>query len=120
MTRELLLLLTVLCAACASTGQPQKSAVERPARWRTVALASAGADLATTFIGQRSGGREQNPLLGQRPERIIAVNAAILGAVWWFSRDLPPEQQARIWKWVAGLHLAAAVWNGSQLAPRAR
>ena len=111
MTRHLLLLLTVLCAACASTGRPERSAAERPVTWRTVALASAGADLATTFIGQRSGGREQNPLLGQRPDRILAVNAAVLGAVWWFSRDLPPDQQARIWKWVAALHLGAAVWN---------
>jgi len=114
MTRHLVFLLAVLCAACASTGQPERSARERPAAWRAVALATAGADLAITFIGQRSGGREQNALLGQQPQRIVAVNAAILGAIWWLSRDLPPDQQARIWKGVAALHLGAALWNGSQ------
>jgi hypothetical protein len=101
--------------ACASTGQPIREEQQRAAAWRTVAVASAGADLATTFIGQRSGAREQNALLGQRPQRIVAINAAILGAVWWFSRDLPPEQQTRIWKWVAALHLGAALSNGMQL-----
>ena len=115
MTQQLLFLLAVLCAACASTGQQERSAPERPAAWRTVALASAGADVVTTFIGQRSGGREQNPLLGQRPDRIVAFNAAILGVVWWFSRDLSPDQQARIWKVVAALHVGAAVWNVVEL-----
>jgi hypothetical protein len=71
--------------------------------------------MATTLIAQRSGAREQNPVLGQQPQGIVAVNAAILGAVWWLSRDLPLEQQTRLWKWVAALHCGAALWNGSQL-----
>ena len=115
MTRHLALLLAVLCAACASTSQTTEQRHESVATWRVVAVASAGADMATSLIGQRSGAREQNPLLGQRPQRIVAINAAILGAVWWLSRDLSPQQQARIWKWVAALHLGAAFWNGSQL-----
>ena len=118
MTRQFLLLLAVLCAACASTERTTAQSRESAASWRTVAVASAGADLATTFIGQRSGGREQNPLLGQRPDRIVAFNAAILGVVWWFSRDLSPDQQTRIWKVVAALHLGAAFLNGTQLRAR--
>lgn len=85
------------------------------ATWRAVAFSSAAVDVATTVIGQRSAAREQNSLLGQQPVRIAALNAAILGAVWWFSRDLPPTQQARIWKYIAAFHLGAAVWNGNQL-----
>ena len=115
MTRHLVLLLAVLCAACASTGQYSGEAAGKVTTWRAVAVASVGVDVATTLIAQRSGAREQNPVLGQQPQRIVAVNAAILGAVWWLSRDLPPDQQARFWKWVAALHLGAAVWNGSQL-----
>src|SRR3972149_3506435 len=98
MTRHLALLLAVLCAACASSSQTAEQRRETAASWRTVAVVSAAADLATTFIGQRSGAREQNPLLGQQPQRIVAVNAVILGAVWWLSRDLPPEQQTRVWE----------------------
>jgi hypothetical protein len=115
MTRHLVLLLAVLCAACASTGQYSGEAAGKVTTWRAVAVASVGVDVATTLIAQRSGAREQNPVLGQQPQRIVAVNAAILGAIWWLSRDLPPEQQTRIWKWVAAFHLGAAVWNGSQL-----
>jgi len=115
MSRQLVLLLAVLCAACASTARYSNEATGKVTTWRTVAIASAGIDVATTLIAQRSGAQEQNPLLGQQPQRIVAVNAAILGAIWWLSRDLPPEQQARIWKWVAALHLGAAFWNGTQL-----
>ena len=115
MTRHLVFLLAVLCAACASTGQYSGEAAGKVMTWRTVAVATAAIDVATTFIGQRSGAREQNPLLGQQPQRILAINAAILGAVWWLARDLPPEQQTRIWKWVAAVHFGAALWNGSQV-----
>jgi len=113
--RKLIALLCLLAGACASTGQGHRPAGESVTTWRAIAVASAAADLATTLIGQRSGAREQNPVLGQQPQRIVAVNLAILGAVWWFSRDLLPEQQARIWKWVAVVHLGAAMWNTSQL-----
>ena len=115
MTRQLTFLLAVLCAACASSGPYTGEAAGKVTTWRAVAVASVGVDVATTLIAQRSGAREQNPVLGQQPQRIVAVNAAILGAIWWLSRDLPPEQQTRIWKWVAAFHLGAAVWNGSQL-----
>src|SRR3972149_3777522 len=81
-----------------SLRQPAEHRREAAASWRTVAVVSAAADLATTFIGQRSGAREQNPLLGQQPQRIVAGNAVILGAVWWLSRDLTPGQQRRIWE----------------------
>jgi len=118
MTRQLVFLLAVLCAACASTGRYSGEAAGKVMTWRTVAVATAAIDVATTFIGQRSGAREQNPLLGQQPQRILAINAAILGAVWWLARDLPPEQQARIWKMIAALHLGAAFWNGAQLRAR--
>ena len=118
MTRDLVLLLTVLCAACASIGRGDEDARARVTSWRTVAVASVGLDVATTLIAQRSGAREQNALLGQQPQRIVAINAAILGAVWWLSRDLPPEQQMRIWKMIAALHLGAAFWNGTQVRAR--
>jgi len=113
--RKLIAVLCLLMGACASTGQYSGEAAGKVTTWRAVAVASVGVDVATTLIAQRSGAREQNPVLGQQPQRIIALNAAILGAVWWLSRDLPPEQQTRIWKWVAAFHLGAAVWNGSQL-----
>jgi len=115
MTRHLVLLFAVLCAACASTGRGDEDARAGVTTWRAVAVAGAGADVATTLFGQHSGAREQNPILGQQPQRILAVNAAILGAVWWLSRDLPPERQTRIWKWVAALHCGAALWNVSQI-----
>ena len=114
MKTKLVLLPAILAMACASTGRYSGDAAEKVTTWRTVAVASVGLDVATTLIAQRSGAREQNALLGQQPQRIVAVNAAILGAIWWLSRDLPPDQQARIWKGVAALHLGAALWNGSQ------
>jgi len=113
--RRFIGVLCLLLGACTSISQTTEQRRENITTWRVVAVASAGVDVVTTFIGQRSGVREQNPLLGQRSERIIAVNAAILGAVWWFSRDLPPDQQARMWKVIAALHLGAAIWNGSEL-----
>lgn len=115
MIRQLVLLLAVLCAACVSTGQQSGDVREKVVTWRAVAFASAAVDLATTFAGQRSGARERNALLGQQPVRIAAISTVILGVVWWLSRDLPVEQQTRIWKWVAAAHLGAAVWNGGQL-----
>ena len=113
--RKLIAVLCLLMGACASTGQYSGEGSEKVTTWRTVAIATAGADVATTLIAQHSGAREQNPILGQQPQRIVAVNAAILGAVWWFSRDLPPQQQTQIWRWVAAFHLGAALWNGIQL-----
>ena len=113
--KKLIALLCLLLGACASIGRGDEDARARVTSWRTVAVASVGLDVATTLIAQRSGAREQNALLGQQPQRIVAVNAAILGALWWFSRDLPPGQQTRIWKWVAALHFGTALWNGTQL-----
>ena len=113
--RQLIALVCLLLGACASTGRITEQSEESATTWRTVAVASVGADLATTLIGQDSGAREQNPMLGQQPQRIVAVNLAILGAVWWLSRDLPPHQQATVWKWFAAFHLGAAVWNVGQV-----
>jgi hypothetical protein len=113
--REFITALCLVLGACASSGQGNQGTPEKVTAWRTLAIASAGADVGTTLIGQRSGAREQNQLLGQQPQQIVAVNAVILSAVWWLSHDLPAEQQVRVWKWVAALHLGAALWNGSQL-----
>jgi len=113
--RQLIALLCLLMGACASTGRYTGEAAGKVTAWRTVALASASLDVATTLIAQRSGAREQNPVLSQQPQRIIAISVALLSAIWWLSRDLPPDQKARIWKWVAALHCSAALWNGSQL-----
>jgi hypothetical protein len=122
--RQLITVLCLLLGACASTVQcPDEARLDaaRPARapfWRGFAVTATALDLGATLAGMRAGAQEQNPVLGQRPARIVAVNAAILGAVWWFSRDLPPERQARIWKWVGALHLGAALWNWNQVKQR--
>lgn len=96
--REFIAAFCLLLGACASTGQQLGGATERATTWRTVAFASAGVDVLTTFIGQQSGAREQNAVLGQQPTRIVAINAAVLGAVWWLSRDLEPGEQVTLWK----------------------
>jgi hypothetical protein len=115
MRRALFLaLLTTLCVGCATTGVVRGEREPKVAAWRAAAFTAAGLDLATTFAGQQSGAREQNPALGQQPQRIALASAAILGAVWLLSRDLKPAQQVRLWKWVAALHLGAASWNASQ------
>jgi hypothetical protein len=61
------------------------------------------------------GAREQNPFMASAPPaRIVAIEAAILAGIWLLSRDLEPEQQAKVWKWVTALHLGAVAWNLTQ------
>jgi hypothetical protein len=116
MRRALFLaLLTTLCVGCATTGVVKSEPEQKAVVWRAFAFGAVALDLATTFTGQRSGAEEQNPALGQQPQRIALVSAAVLAGIWLFSRDMEPRQQATIWKWVAVLHLGAASWNASQL-----
>jgi len=101
MIRRLLVLL--LLAGCASTN------------WRAVAVGTTALDTAVTVAlvqsNEKQSYREVNPILTSDPKRIVAIQAAILAAVWWLSRDLPPEQQVKVWKWMAALHVGAVVYN---------
>ena len=98
MIRRLLVLL--LLAGCASTN------------WRAVAVGTTALDTAVTINMINHGAREQNPFMASAPPaRIVAIEAAILAGIWLLSMDFEPEQQARVWKWVAALHLGATTYN---------
>jgi len=104
MMRRLLALL--LLAGCASTN------------WRGVAVGATALDTAVTVAlvqsNERQSFREVNPILTSDPKRIVAIQAAILAAVWLLSRDLEPAQRVKLWKWVAALHLGAVAYNVTQ------
>jgi len=98
MIRHLLALL--LLAGCASTN------------WRAVAVGATALDTAVTINMINHGAREQNPFMASAPPaRIVAIEAAILAGIWLLSKDLEPEDQDTIWKWVAVLHLGAVAYN---------
>jgi hypothetical protein len=96
------LLALLLLAGCASTN------------WRAVAVGATALDTATTIVAINAGAVERNPVLTSSPGRIVAIQAAILAGIWLLSRDLEPEQQAKVWKWVTALHLGAVAWNLTQ------
>ena len=97
------LLILLLLAGCASTN------------WRAVAVGTTALDTAVTVAlvqgNEKQSYREVNPILTSDPKRIVAIQAAILAGIWLLSRDLEPEQQTRIWKWVVALHLGATAYN---------
>ena len=112
-----ILLVLFVCFGCATVdkGATTSQKVEPVSTWRAVAFSAAALDLGTTFAGQRSGAREQNPILGQGRGRILALNVVLLSVVWLASRELEPEEQVKLWRWVAALHLGAAAWNVHEL-----
>lgn len=100
------LLALLLLAGCASTN------------WRGVAFGTVALDTAVTVAlvqsNEEQSYREVNPILTSDPKRIVTIQVAILTTVWLLSRNLEPEQQVKLWKWVAALHLGAVVYNLSE------
>jgi len=95
--------IVLLLAGCASTN------------WRAVAVGATALDTAVTIAlvqsNEKQSFREVNPILTSDPKRIVAIQAMILAGIWLLSKDLDPEQQVRLWKWVAVLHLGAVAYN---------
>jgi predicted small secreted protein len=83
---------------------------------RRIAIGATAADSAVTVLAVNRGAREVNPALGQRSGQILAINAAILAAVWYLSRDLSQEQQLKLWRWMAVIRLGAVVWDGREMS----
>ncbi len=100
------LLALLLLVGCSSTG------------WRGMAVGAAAVDTTITVAlvqsNEKQSFREVNPILTSDPKRIVAIQAAILAAVWILSMDLEPAQQVKLWRWVAALHLGAAAYNVTQ------
>ena len=67
--------------------------------------------IALVQSNEKQSFREVNPILTSDPKRIVAIQAMILAGIWLLSKDLDPEQQVRLWKWVAALHLGAVAYN---------
>lgn len=84
---------------------------------RNVALVATAADVATTIKGVNSGYVESNPVYGSRNDtrRILVVNLAITGAIWWLTKDMDIKTQRTVWRWVAGFRIGATCWNTAQI-----
>lgn len=71
------------------------------------ALVALAADLVSSLVGLRKGGKEANPLA--RGWVGVGVNAVLLGIMFWqFNTPVG-------WWAFGGVHLAAALWNTYQI-----
>lgn len=101
-----LFLIALLCTGCATSSS----------RWELAAVGATLADIGSTGGAMEQGMKEQNPIYGSNPDsgQMIALNALILGGVWFLTRNMDDEARQKVWRNVAVIRMAAAAWNVSQ------
>ena len=101
----MILVLTMMVTSCAS--------------WRGAAIATTATDIASTQYGLDNGCSEGNPLYGNSPSmgKMLVINAAVIGTVWYLTKDWPEKEQQKVWKWFTLFRGAATIWNINQARP---